>query len=349
MPTPNPDYPHHKPKPKPKHHQNSRLRTHATADGWSTVTRTPTAHLSARALSQIQAAHAPRDLSQGDDVDRWLCADVSVDVLKGLFGELRAGRAWRDWVAGLRRCLGKALGGDEGVNGDGMRVESAVCFATGSLSAERVGWDARARRRAMWQVLLFVEIIDICSSLLPRLSLLFLFHGLRGGVDLQCYANQRPSTNTVRTHNIPLTRMYAQEPDYTSVDIAFLHSLGITACRDNTAFGQAGPASFVYAPFMEAELLVRRVLVPANPVLSVHVDFLEAFGRLCEVRIGEEGSKGEWEGLNVDMERYGRMRERERLVRFEEDGLEGLCKPQSEMGMSLVVNANGGGSLRRNR
>lgn len=66
--------------------------------------------------------------------------------------------------------------------------------------------------------------------------------------------------------------LYAQDPGFTPLEEAFLESIGITVLHTPEASEYIHQATFVYAPYLEIEILLAEVLNGNDPLVYVGTD-----------------------------------------------------------------------------
>ncbi|KAF2469374.1 uncharacterized protein BDR25DRAFT_189337, partial [Lindgomyces ingoldianus] len=164
-------------------------------------------------------------------------------------------------------------------------VNSAVCIGIGSFSLD---WEHR--KRSLWQLVLFLAILDLIS----------------------------PHPQTIN--------LYAQDPVFTTLDRAFLQNLSIAVSTSNIeTFIKT--SSWVFAPFVDWHLLLPVFLRDRDPVLYVGNEVLEDYGRFgrADVEIGD-GKDGK-RGKGTVVEECGRIGRawlgRREVARVPEFGLHG--------------------------
>ncbi|PSN72167.1 hypothetical protein BS50DRAFT_597564 [Corynespora cassiicola Philippines] len=118
--------------------------------------------------------------------------------------------------------------------GKGKVIESAVCIGIGSFSLD---WEHR--HRAMWQLVLFRGVVAKLKEINPESQI----------------------------------ALYAQEPIFTSLDIEFLATLGITVVGSDIET-HITPATFVFAPFVDWHILLPVFLRAKNPELYIGNEIL---------------------------------------------------------------------------
>ncbi|KAF2795169.1 hypothetical protein K505DRAFT_324258 [Melanomma pulvis-pyrius CBS 109.77] len=114
-------------------------------------------------------------------------------------------------------------------------MNSAACIGIGSFSLD---WEHR--HRSIWQLVLFLDIVDIVST------------------------------------NGPALQLYAQEPIFTPLDVAFLSALNISVLASDIE-ARIANSSFVFAPFVEWDLLLSVFLKDKNPELYIGNDILDDY------------------------------------------------------------------------
>lgn len=96
---------------------------------------------------------------------------------------------------------------------EGLSVDTAVCIAMGSVTRN---WSLRIH--SFWQLVFFLDVVEILESLQKNGSKISLF---------------------------------AQEPRFTELDSEFLKSLGLTVLADPEAREHVGNSCFLYVPHLE--------------------------------------------------------------------------------------------------
>ncbi|GAB7350064.1 hypothetical protein MBLNU459_g0733t1 [Dothideomycetes sp. NU459] len=125
--------------------------------------------------------------------------------------------------------------------GADMFVDTAVCLALGSVSRN---W--RHRVHSMWQLVLFLDTVNL---LLP-------------------VAHERGAADKIR--------LFAQEPRFLELDVAFLISLGFTILNTPEAETYVGKRSFLYVPHLEwtSEIPYIRAAREAPLYMSSHMSWI---------------------------------------------------------------------------
>ncbi|KAF1988923.1 hypothetical protein K402DRAFT_419256 [Aulographum hederae CBS 113979] len=113
-------------------------------------------------------------------------------------------------------------------------VANAVCLALGSFSAEGGG----DRMRSLWQLVLFMFVVEELRQ-------------SRKGEEME---------------------VFAQEPRFTDLDVEFLTALGVDVVQPPEAKNRIEETSFLYAPFLQWEVLLPGVLHDARPTLFLGND-----------------------------------------------------------------------------
>lgn len=122
-----------------------------------------------------------------------------------------------------------------------------------------------------------------------------------------------PSTTTLA--------IYAQEPAFTPLDISFLSRLGITTLASSIE-SHIKPNSFVFAPFVDWNLLLPVFLKGRDPELYIGNEILGSYGTYANTKEKRDVLE-ECNGLG---RKFAEGRERRKVPAFEEHGnaLEGL-------------------------
>jgi hypothetical protein len=177
-------------------------------------------------------------------------------------------------------------------------VTGAVCIGIGSFSLD---WEHRWR--SMWQLVLFVGVVELREYSLQTPALLYL-----------------QLTTTVRESHPTLT-LHAQEPAFTPLDISFLATLSITTISSDIE-SHITPTSFVFAPFVDWYLLLPIFLRNKDPELYIGNEILGDYKVYANTKEKEEALKES----NEVGGRFVVGRERRKVPGFEEHGsaLEGL-------------------------
>ncbi|KAF2821864.1 hypothetical protein CC86DRAFT_397293 [Ophiobolus disseminans] len=115
-------------------------------------------------------------------------------------------------------------------------VGEALCIGIGSFSRD---WEHRWR--SLWQLVLFVDIV--------------------------WHLNKSDGSKVW---------MYAQDPAFTALDIAFLELLDVTAVQANIETRMT-PQTFVYSPFVDWYILLPNFLGGYDPVLYVGNEILDDY------------------------------------------------------------------------
>ncbi|OCK89497.1 uncharacterized protein K441DRAFT_278698 [Cenococcum geophilum 1.58] len=125
-------------------------------------------------------------------------------------------------------------------------VKEAFCLATSSFS-----FDWENRTRALWQLVLFMDVVQKVS---------------RDGETIS---------------------LFAQEPIFNDLDKSFLHALKITVLQGETSRVVPGDVntyitrrSFVYAPFLQWNVLLPYVLKDKDPALYIGNDISHTIHQL---------------------------------------------------------------------
>ncbi|KAF2264165.1 hypothetical protein CC78DRAFT_580673 [Lojkania enalia] len=101
--------------------------------------------------------------------------------------------------------------------------------------------DWEHRFRALWQLVLFRAVVRLATKPGPHVCL------------------------------------YAQEPAFTSLDISFLAALNITVLESNIE-SHISPTSFVFAPFVDWNILLLIFLKSKDPLLYIGNEVLDDYG-----------------------------------------------------------------------
>ncbi|KAF1970714.1 hypothetical protein BU23DRAFT_473430 [Bimuria novae-zelandiae CBS 107.79] len=146
-----------------------------------------------------------------------------------------------------------------------------------------VDWDHRYR--SLWQLVLFRAVVKLLQRTSEPLAL------------------------------------YAQEPAFTSLDTSFLSRLNITAIPSSIE-SHISPNSFVYAPFVDWDILLPLFLKGKDPELYIGNEILGSYGMYANTA-DKKDVLGECNELG---KKFAEGRERRRVPQFEEHGnaLEGL-------------------------
>ncbi|KAH7377629.1 hypothetical protein BKA66DRAFT_422126 [Pyrenochaeta sp. MPI-SDFR-AT-0127] len=155
-------------------------------------------------------------------------------------------------------------------------VGHAVCIGIGSFSR-----DWAHRWRSLWQLVLFIAIIDHLKQSDPNSEL----------------------------------KEYAQEPAFTTLDVEFLGLLGV-AVVDSDVQAHITETSFVYSPFVDWYLLLPTFLVGKNPALYVGNEILDDYTPYAQTE-EKQARLAECNGLG---KAFLGVREKARLGDFEAHG-----------------------------
>ncbi|KAF2004106.1 hypothetical protein P154DRAFT_66528 [Amniculicola lignicola CBS 123094] len=115
-------------------------------------------------------------------------------------------------------------------------------------------------------------------------------------------------------------RLFAQEPAFLPLDIAFLSTLGITVLESGIE-DHISPSTFVFAPFVDWNLLLPTFLADRDPELYIGNEILGDYTRFAN----SEEKKGKVEECNEIGEKWREERQWVWVPEFEGGGgLEGL-------------------------
>jgi hypothetical protein len=132
-------------------------------------------------------------------------------------------------------------------------LREALCIGIGSFSLD---WEHR--HRSMWQLVLFLGVVDMGT---------------------RChYASVQSAelmVSLVSTDGTTI-ELYAQEPIFTPLDEAFLAALNITVLPSSIE-SHITSASFVFAPFVDWDLLLSVFLKEKDPALYIGNDMLDDY------------------------------------------------------------------------
>jgi hypothetical protein len=120
-------------------------------------------------------------------------------------------------------------------------VDAAVCIGIGSFARD---WEHRWR--SMWQLVLFVEVVKLCSG------------------------NKK-------------VKMFAQDPAFTALDVEFLRLLDITAL-DAGIEEHINPRAVVFSPFMDWFILLPVFLRGKELALYVGNEVLEDYTAFAQTQ-----------------------------------------------------------------
>lgn len=129
---------------------------------------------------------------------------------------------------------------------DGVTIDSAVCLALGAPSEEIVGSLIRSR----WQFAAFLEMVELLET-------------LRGKHE---DGNQTP-------HNI---KLIVQDPRFEELDRQVLRRFGAQVTEHPTANEFITETSFLYAPFMDINVLLEDILPGKDPAVYIGPSKLES-------------------------------------------------------------------------
>ncbi|KAH7065710.1 hypothetical protein BKA63DRAFT_426814 [Paraphoma chrysanthemicola] len=189
-------------------------------DGWTVVTH------GLAGLSVNSNSHVKKKLDAGElpaKTLEGLTAEKLHANLKGLQEQ------WKD------TAVAKQI--KELVAGKSWNVKEAVCIGIGSFSRD---WEHR--HRSMWQLVLFLDVVE-------QLDL-----------DIQ---------------------MYSQDPAFTPLDLEFLRLLRIKTLTESVG-AHITDSSFVYSPFVDWYILLPAFLDSKNPELYVGNDILDDYGAYAQ-------------------------------------------------------------------
>jgi hypothetical protein len=191
-------------------------------DGWTVVTH-GLARLNvngnATAAEKVDAGALPTKMVEG------LTAEKLVAELR------RLQERWRDTA--VAEQVKKLVGAKK------WEVTKAVCIGIGSFS---IDWEHR--HRSMWQLVLFLDVIEHL------------------GTDIQTYA---------------------QDPAFTPLDIQFLHLLSIITVTTGIE-AHIMVASFVFSPFVDWYMLLPVFLASRHPVLYVGNEIMDDYGAYAQTK-----------------------------------------------------------------
>ncbi|KAK3078461.1 hypothetical protein LTS18_007452 [Coniosporium uncinatum] len=274
----NPEKPHkpHNNKRRPPTARQKRVQV-SLDDGWTVVTSSST---TTRIPTEGTSAHAHPKLPQ----EKGLTVQKLQQEYERYRELLRASECARTVEAVLKRWQREGEGS--------WGIDTAVCVGLGQLSVE-----AAVRRRAMWQLVLFLHVVESLQ-------------GLGGG------GGER-------------VKMFAQEPNFTALDEEFLKGLGVEVVTHPRGAEMVTERTFLYAPFLPWFVLLRDVLPGKDPRLYVGIDVNEVQERM-ELQKGgyglEEVGDQELEECSQVAKKFLEGRQRVRVGEFEgeRNALEGL-------------------------
>ncbi|KAF2124299.1 hypothetical protein P153DRAFT_390849 [Dothidotthia symphoricarpi CBS 119687] len=147
--------------------------------------------------------------------------------------------------------------------------------------------DWHHRHRSLWQLVLFMDVVGHLKEQNPSLTL------------------------------------YAQEPTFTPVDIAFLKSLAVTVV-ESAVESHISPQTFVYAPFVDWCILLPVFLKDKKPALYVGNEIQDDYTAVTQ---GKKGSLEKLDESNEVGKKFLQEREMARLEEFDMhlNALSGLC------------------------
>lgn len=120
---------------------------------------------------------------------------------------------------------------------------------------------------------------------------------------------------------MPPITLYAQEPAFTDLDSAFLAALNISVLTSDIE-SHIASSSFVFAPFVDWNLLIPVFLKDKDPELYIGNEILDNYS----VFVNTPEKANLVEDCNERGKRFAERRERRRMPQFEKHGsaLEGL-------------------------
>jgi hypothetical protein len=174
-------------------------------------------------------------------------------------------------------------------------VEEAVCIGIGSFSR-----DWAHRWRSLWQLVLFVDVVNRRTSLAPHLL----------------HPSKVTNFQIVQDENKDLKILcFAQDPAFTPLDVEFLSHLSVTTL-DAGLQSHITPQSFVYSPFVDWFLLLPTFLKSKDPVLYVGNEILDDYSVYAQTKEKKE----RLEECNEVGKKWVETRDKVALKEFEKHG-----------------------------
>jgi hypothetical protein len=129
---------------------------------------------------------------------------------------------------------------------DGVTIDTAVCLALGAPSEEVVGSLVRSR----WQFAAFLEMVELLET-------------LRGK-----HEDEKETRHSIK--------LIVQDPRFEELDRQVLRRFGAQVTEDPAANEFITETSFLYAPFMDINVLLENVLPGKDPAVYIGPSKLES-------------------------------------------------------------------------